>query len=80
MDVRAIYGTGEDRFMSADEPRMTGTFHMLNEALEPSNVGRVCPNCGKDHWHWHVENYDEVWRDGDVVCVCGTRVRSYDAG
>lgn len=56
--------------------------HLLNEAFNPANAGRVCPNpaCGKDYHHWHVEDYDEVWRDGKVVCECGTFIRDYDAG
>lgn len=40
----------------------------------------VCPKCGKDSRHWHVENYNEIWRDGDVVCECGQFIRDYDAG
>jgi hypothetical protein len=54
--------------------------HILNEALNPAHADRVCPACGKDYRHWRVENYDEMWRDGDVVCECGARVRRYDAG
>jgi hypothetical protein len=54
--------------------------HILNEAINPAHATRVCPTCAKDHRHWHVENYDEIWRQGDVVCECGTRIRAYDAG
>ena len=61
------------------EPREPG--HMLAEAFQlTSDHPKVCPSCGKDFRHWHVENYDPIWRDGDVVCECGQRVRSYDAG
>jgi len=52
--------------------------HILAEAL--AKEAPVCPSCGKDHRHWHVENYDPIWRDGDVVCECGQRIRMYDAG
>jgi hypothetical protein len=54
--------------------------HILNEAWNPKNAEKVCPTCGKDFRHWHVENYDPIWMDGDVVCECGTRIRGYDAG
>jgi hypothetical protein len=52
--------------------------HILAEAF--SDAPKLCPKCGKDYRHWHVENYDPIWRDGDVVCECGQRVRGYDAG
>lgn len=52
-----------------------GVGHMLN----PKSPN--CPNCGSPPTKHEVQNYDETWRDGDVVCtVCGTRVRGYDAG
>lgn len=55
--------------------------HFLSEAVGTgADPARVCPSCGKDFRHWHVENYDPIWRDGDVVCECGTRIRGYDAG
>lgn len=55
--------------------------HILAEAFAlPSDHPKVCPSCGLDFRHWHVENYDPIWRDGDVVCECGQRVRGYDAG
>lgn len=53
--------------------------HILNEALNPAHADRRCPSCGKDYHHWQVKNYDPIWRTGDVVCECGTRVRTYDA-
>lgn len=38
-----------------------------------------CPECL--HPETEVVNYDEMWRDGDVVCKrCGVYVRGYDAG
>ena len=60
------------------EPDTMG--HILNEAINPAHRQRVCPKCGKDYRFWRVENYSEMWHDGDVVCECGTRVRGYDAG
>lgn len=40
-----------------------------------------CPKCGAPPSEHEVQNYDEIWRDGDVVCTrCDTRVRGYDAG
>jgi hypothetical protein len=53
--------------------------HILNEGWNEKNR-RPCPKCGKDWRHWHVENYDPIWQDGDVVCECGQRIRGYDAG
>lgn len=53
--------------------------HILNEAHNPQNR-RACPRCGKDFRHWHVEDYDPIWRDGKVVCECGQFIRDYDAG
>ena len=54
--------------------------HILNERFNDDNAKKVCPKCGLDYRHWHVINYDPVWRDGDVVCECGERIRGYDAG
>jgi hypothetical protein len=65
--------------MSNDPRDDRGVGHILNEAWNPKNR-TLCPTCGKDYRFWHVENYDETWRDGDVVCECGTRIRGYDAG
>lgn len=62
---------------------MTDNFepgHILAEALKPDGEKKVCPKCGKDFRHWHVEDYDEIWRDGKVVCECGQFIRDYDAG
>ncbi len=40
-----------------------------------------CPKCGSPPKEHEVENYDQTWHDGDVVCQkCQTRVRGYDAG
>lgn len=63
--------------MTTQKPDPVG--HILNEALNPANR-HACPTCGKDWRHWHVEHYDPIWQDGDVVCECGTRIRGYDAG
>lgn len=38
-----------------------------------------CAQCGSTELR--LENYDDVWRDGDVVCArCDCYVRGYDAG
>ena len=55
---------------------------MMNHGI---NVGpgnpQKCPKCGSGPEDWDVENYDPIWRDGDVVCQkCRTRIRGYDAG
>lgn len=43
------------------------------------NISQKCPQCGGDDFR--VENYDPIWRDGDVMCnKCDIRVRGYDAG
>lgn len=60
-----------------DKPLEPG--HLLAEARRDGPTP-VCPRCGLDFRHWHVENYDEMWRDGDVVCACGQFIRGYDAG
>lgn len=39
----------------------------------------TCPECGSTNTE--VENFDELWRDGDVICQdCRTYVRMFDAG
>jgi hypothetical protein len=61
-------------------------FHLLAEDI--ANLGKpnsekkqaVCPACGKDSSHWTIKDYDEMWRDGKVVCECGQFIRYYDAG
>jgi len=53
-------------------------FHMISTT---GGNPTECPNCGATPDKWTVENYDPMWRDGDVVCtVCRTRIRGYDAG
>jgi hypothetical protein len=39
-----------------------------------------CPKCGATPDTFYVANYSLIWHDGDVMCRCGHRVRSYDAG
>lgn len=40
-----------------------------------------CPKCFAGPKDQTVHNYDDVWRDGDVICdKCNTYVRGYDAG
>lgn len=51
---------------------LAGPCHMLM-------VKANCPSCGSPPSEHHVENYDPMWRDGDVICKCGTKVRDYDA-
>jgi len=46
---------------------------------EPTKPRPVCPKCGKDSQHWYVKDYDPIWRDGKVVCTCGTFIRHFDA-
>lgn len=39
----------------------------------------ACPVCGGTDTE--VRNFDELWRDGDIVCnECATYVRGFDAG
>lgn len=59
----------------------------LNYAGADGGVGHIlspntenCPKCGADPSTFTVKNYDPIWRDGDVMCKCGHRVRGYDAG
>lgn len=40
----------------------------------------VCPQCGLDSSHWELVDYDEMWRDGKIICECGHLIRYYDAG
>ena len=68
--------------MPDDPPRLVdggadgGIGHLINTKRNPT-----CPHCGADAAHFHVENYDPIWMDGDVMCgKCGKRVRTYDAG
>jgi hypothetical protein len=51
-----------------------GVAHILSERTPP------CPECGALPSTFHVEHYDPIWRDGDVMCPNGHRVRGYDAG
>jgi hypothetical protein len=54
-------------------PASGGVGHMLADVN--------CPHCGAPNTEHRVENYDPIWRDGDVVCTrCGGYVRGYDAG
>ncbi len=47
-------------------------------ALSPHSPN--CPKCGSTPNKHTVKNYNQLSRDGDVVCtVCGTKVRDYDA-
>ncbi|MDP2593783.1 MAG: hypothetical protein Q8P36_00365 [bacterium] len=66
----------EDKTIAGFHPAGSdgGVVHLLAPA-SPN-----CPNCGAPPSEHHVENYDRMWQDGDVVCKCGTRVRGYDAG
>ncbi len=51
------------------------------------NPYRACPECGSTE-HLSLENYDEMWRDGDIFCMNRQAheskdkvfVRFYDAG
>lgn len=54
--------------------------HILNEAFNDENAKTLCPKCGKDYKHWHLENYDPIWRDGKVACECSQFIRDYNAG
>ena len=52
----------------------------ISEALHGlAKASSNCPNCNAGPEKHHVENYDPIWQDGDVVCECGTKVRNYDA-
>lgn len=40
-----------------------------------------CPQCGSPPSAHEMRNYNMMWHDGDIHCVlCGTYVRSWDAG
>jgi hypothetical protein len=39
-----------------------------------------CPKCGNPPSTFYVANHDLIWHEGDVMCPCGHRVRTYDAG
>ena len=55
--------------------------HILNEAFNEKNAKKRCPTCGSDFRKWRVVDYNEIWRDGKVICsVCDTFIRDYDAG
>jgi hypothetical protein len=55
------------------DPRYKEACHLWKTAWN------TCPECRSTNTK--VDNYDDMWRDGDVVCVdCGTYVRMYDAG
>lgn len=44
-----------------------------------SYIYSACPKCGSENTE--VVNFNEVWRDGDIVCrECKAYVRGYDAG
>jgi len=51
---------------------LAGPFHVLL-------VDKNCPSCNAPPADHHIENYDMMWQDGDVVCKCGAYVRGYDA-
>ena len=40
-----------------------------------------CPKCDSSPDHREMRNYSITWHDGDIHCtICGTFVRSFDAG
>ena len=39
-----------------------GVGHLIN-----TTRAAVCPHCGADASHFHVENYDPIWMDGDEM-------------
>ena len=55
-------------------PREPG--HILAEAMQTTGTKKTCSACGGDHTHWHVHDYDPIWREGKVICECGTFIRS----
>ena len=55
-----------------------GSDNGIGHILSPNT--EACPKCGNPPNKFYVANYDSIWRDGDVMCPCGHRVRGYDAG
>lgn len=54
---------------------------LIEEEEKTLSIGpnKNCPKCGAGPDKQHIENYDPIWKDGDVVCECGTKVRNWDA-